>query len=36
VHVDEGGDVDVDDVTIFDHAAVGDAMADHLVGTGAQ
>ena len=34
--VDEGGDVDVDDVAVLDDAGVGDAVADHLVDARAQ
>ena len=34
--VEVRGDVDVDDVAVLDHAAVRDAVADHLVDAGAQ
>ena len=33
--VDEGGDVDVDDVAVLDHGRVGDAVANDLVQRGA-
>ena len=33
--VEEDGDVEVDDVAVLERPAVGDAVADHLVGRGA-
>ncbi len=33
--IDDGGDIDVDDVAIVQHIAIGDAVANHIIDTGA-